>query len=33
MSSCIIPSVRNERKEMDLQRNDSLFVIDEGDFH
>ncbi len=33
LTSCIIPSVRNERKELDLQRNDSLFVIDEGDFH
>ena len=33
LSGCIIPGARKERAEIELQRNDSLFVIDEGDFH
>lgn len=32
LSSCIIPGTRRERAEMELERNDSLLVIDEGDF-
>jgi hypothetical protein len=32
-TGCIIPGARKERAEIELQRNDSLFVIDEGDFH
>ena len=32
-TGCIIPGARREREEIELQRNDSLFVIDEGDFH
>jgi hypothetical protein len=30
---CIIPGARRERAELELQKNDSLFVVDEGDFH
>ena len=33
ITGCIIPGARRERAELELQRNDSLFVIDEGDFH
>jgi hypothetical protein len=32
-TSCIIPGARRERAELELQRNDSLIVIDEGAFH
>jgi hypothetical protein len=32
-SGCIIPGAQKERAEIELQRNDSLFVIDESDFH
>jgi len=32
-TGCIIPGVRRERSEIELPRNDSLFVIEEGDFH
>ena len=32
-TGCIIPGISRERAEIELQRNDSLFVIDEGDFH
>jgi hypothetical protein len=31
-TGCIIPGARKERAEIELQRNDSLFAIDEGDF-
>lgn len=31
-TGCIIPGARRERAEIELQRNDSIFFIDEGDF-
>ena len=31
-ASCIIPDARRERAEIELQRNDSLIVVEEGDF-
>jgi len=31
-TGCIVPGARLEKAEIELQRNDSLFVIDEGDF-
>jgi len=33
ITGCIIPGARRERAEIELQRNDSLFVVEEGDFH
>ena len=33
LTGCIVPGARRERAEIELQRNDSLFVVDEGDFH
>ena len=32
LGGCIIPGVRHERAALELQKNDSLFVIDKGDF-
>jgi hypothetical protein len=32
VTSCIIPDATTEFAEIDLQRNDSLMVVDEGDF-
>jgi hypothetical protein len=31
-TGCIIPGTRRERAEIELQRNDSIFVVDDGDF-
>lgn len=31
-TGCIIPGTRLERAEIELQRNDSLFAVEEGDF-
>ena len=33
VTSCIIPDATREFAEIDLRRNDSLMVVDEGDFH
>ena len=33
VTGCIIPGARREKAEIELQRNDSLFVIDEGEFN
>jgi len=32
-TGCVIPGVRQERASIELQSNDSLFVVDQGDFH
>jgi len=32
LTSCIIPGARRERAELELQRNDSLLTIDQGEF-
>lgn len=32
LASCIIPNARRERVELELQRNDSLIVVEEGNF-
>lgn len=33
LAGCIIPGARKEKAELELQRNDSLFFVDEADFH
>lgn len=33
LTACIIPGARKERAELELQANDSLFLIEEGPFH
>ena len=33
LAGCIVPGARREREEIALQKNDSLFVVDEGDYH
>lgn len=32
LSACVIPGARRERAAIELQANDSLFLVDEGDF-
>jgi hypothetical protein len=32
LTGCIIPGARKEKAEIELQRNDSIFYIDEADF-
>jgi hypothetical protein len=33
LTGCVIPGARQERAALELQSNDSLFVVDQGDFH
>jgi hypothetical protein len=33
LTGCVIPGARKERAALELQSNDSLFVVDQGEFH
>ena len=33
LAGCVIPGARKERAALELESNDSLFVVDQGNFH